>query len=552
MAWMCDFETTKTIPTRVWLWSACDIDDTGNIAYGTSIESFMEFAVDKPQLYFHNLAFDGVFIVSYMLRNGMKFDANGSYGSFKTLISQQNIWYSITIPTQFCTVTIKDSLKKLPMSVKRIAKSFKLPLSKGSIDHNKNRPEGYEPTKEEIDYVTNDVKIPALALKQQFEKNLVKLTIGADALTQYRKIIGKRRFDYFFPKINKEIDGEIRRSYKGGFTFLKPEYMGKEINRPITVYDVNSLYPYVMYCKPMPCGEPIFFEGEYEFDEIHPLYVIRFKADFTLRKNHLPTITSSKPSPFHVCTDYISESVGMEELTLTSVDYELFRKHYIVHDIEFLGGYKFEETTNMFKEYVDYWSSVKADSEGGLREIAKLMLNSLYGKFAKNPDVTTKHPILDENGVVKLVKDDQEISEGLYIPVGTFITAWARYVTITCGQINYHNAVYFDTDSIHVIGNSIEGIEVHDKKLGAWKIENEAVRGKYLRPKRYMLDKGEGELYLRCAGLPDSSREKELEDGSTVVKIKWDDFHKGAKFNKLAKKNVEGGVILNETLFELR
>ena len=40
------------------------------------------------------------------------------------------------------------------------------------------------------------------------------------------------------------------------------------------------------------------------------------------------------------------------------------------------------------------------DKNYGLRTIAKLMLNSLYGKFALNPNVQGKYPVLD-NGIIK-------------------------------------------------------------------------------------------------------------------------------------------------------
>lgn len=51
--------------------------------------------------------------------------------------------------------------------------------------------------------------------------------------------------------------------------------------------------------------------------------------------------------------------------------------------------------------------------------ISKLMLNSLYGKFALNPKVRGKEPYL-ENGIVKYRFYPEEIRDPVYIPVRYF------------------------------------------------------------------------------------------------------------------------------------
>lgn len=74
---------------------------------------------------------------------------------------------------------------------------------------------------------------------------------------------------------------------------------------------------------------------------------------------------------------------------MTNVDLALFLEHYNVYNIEYHSGWKFRQKTGMFDEYIDYWANVKIDAEkqgnSALREIAKLYLNNLYGKFSKNP-----------------------------------------------------------------------------------------------------------------------------------------------------------------------
>ena len=100
-------------------------------------------------------------------------------------------------------------------------------------------------------------------------------------------------------------------------------------------------------------------------------------------------------------TEYIKES-GDDPviLHLTSVDLKLLFDNYDVWDITYIGGYKFRGETGLFSEYIDYWYDVKqkAKVEGNkaMYHIAKLMLNSLYGKFGSNPEKASKYPYLDE------------------------------------------------------------------------------------------------------------------------------------------------------------
>ena len=100
----------------------------------------------------------------------------------------------------------------------------------------------------------------------------------------------------------------------------------------------------------------------------------------------------------------------------------------------------------IFDEYVDKWVDEKIKYSGGRRTIAKLFLNSLYGKTAANGRRDHKIPRLDD-GVVKydVVKGGDKEPE--YIAIGSAITAYARNFTVTHAQANYDLFCYIDTDS---------------------------------------------------------------------------------------------------------
>ncbi len=65
---------------------------------------------------------------------------------------------------------------------------------------------------------------------------------------------------------------------------------------------------------------------------------------------------------------------------------------------------------------------IKATKEKnyGQRTLAKLMLNSLYGKFATSLKATCKIPYLLEDGIVRYKLGEEEEKDGVYLPIRKF------------------------------------------------------------------------------------------------------------------------------------
>ncbi len=350
MTWTADFETTRDPPVRVWLWASCNINDESQVDIGYNINSFFEWMKGKDSIYIHNLKFDGHFLIYHLYKNMCwKYSQNSEPCTFCTVIGNMGQWYKISITYgDGETVHIFDSLKKLPMSIERMAKAFKLDIAKGSIDHTKIRDENYKPDENEEDYVKTDVKIPAQALALQFAKGLTKMTAGADALNKFKETI--KDFREYFPVLNDAVDSDLRKSYKGGYVYVAEKYQGKTLGKG-QVYDVNSMYPWAMRYKMLPYGKPIYFSGEYNQDDEYPLYIIKFIADFSLKKGYIPTV-QIKNSPRFLGTEYIKNSDGLQELTMTNIDFEIFKRHYEINGIEFEYGYKFKGKTGIFNKYI--------------------------------------------------------------------------------------------------------------------------------------------------------------------------------------------------------
>lgn len=554
MLFTADFETTTDpLDCRVWACGICSIDETHSFKYGNSLDWFIEFAKNNigSTFYFHNLKFDGEFILCYLFEHGYKHVTDRKKlktKTFTTLISDKGQFYSLEIcfnkdEDKTEKITIYDSLKILPFSVEAIAKGFNLPISKLEIDYDEKREIGHILTPQEIDYLRNDVEIMSRALLTLFNQDLRQMTQGSNALYDYKKIVGKKNFNKWFPI--PDYDFDVRQSYKGGFTYCDPRRQGQDIGEGI-VLDVNSLYPSVMYYQPLPYGEGIFFKGKYKPDKLYNLYVQMFTCQFELKENYIPTIQLKNNLSF-IPTAYLSSSED-EEVTmcLTSVDLELFFEHYHVYNITWHSGWKFKSTTGLFKDYIDKWNAVKMEStlngNKAMRTLAKLMLNALYGKFALNPNVQSKIPYYD-NGIIKYTLGEKETRNPIYIPVGTFITAWARHKTITSAQKVYDRFLYADTDSLHLIGTEIpKGLEVDPVKLGAWKHESTFTRARFVRQKTY-IEEIDGELNITCAGMP----------SRCYKHVTWDNFIAGSSFEgKLQFTHVQGGIVLKDIDFTIK
>lgn len=232
-----DFETATWLEneTFVWAWAVCEIGNENNLIIGNEIETFIDLCRSEknPIIYFHNLKFDGEFIISYLLNNGFKHIKDKKEkkdNTFTTLISDLGQFYSIEVYFKVGNKSIKkvtfiDSLKIIPFSVEVIAKSFNLEISKLTIDYNSPREKGHLLTEEEKTYIKNDVLIVAKALNVLFNERLTRMTQGGNALKNYKDIITKEKFGHYFPKLEKWADQDIRKAYKRADLLILILYM---------------------------------------------------------------------------------------------------------------------------------------------------------------------------------------------------------------------------------------------------------------------------------------------------------------------------------------
>lgn len=569
--YVADFETTCSPvdiaegQTRVWLFDVCRIDTLEHTS-GNSIESFI--AVIKKlapcQIYFHNLKFDGSFLISYFLNHGFEHVLNNSNRreklkakQFTTLITELGQFYSICVKLDEDTeeIEFRDSYKKIQGKVEDIAKSYSLPIRKGECDYTLYRAEEYEPTQEELSYVQRDTEIVARILNMQYESKMTYMTSASDTMHLYQASLATP-FRKLFPILKNEVDDFIRNAYRGGVCQVNPKYVNKEIHID-NVYDVNSMYPYQMCTQMLPFGYPEYFQGRYHCDYDYPLYIQRVRICFELKEGYMPTILENR---LLVCSfanfdSYIKSTNGtMQEFTFSDIDLMLVFRHYHVYEIEYLDGYKFQASTNLFKKYIEPLYIEKCNSKGAKKQLNKILINSLYGKFASQTKRYNQVPKLRDDGVVIYeVSDLATTIASIYTATSVFICGYAHLQLFNAIDDNIDIFVYCDTDSIHLNGFAKEGsIKVDSKELGAWKLEsaeNPVIKARYLGPKCYIqcltnsTEDNPRALNIKVAGA--SPEVKEL--------ITYENFQIGATFPscKMIPKKVKGGVILEPVDFTI-
>lgn len=554
--YVADFETTgmneyqKTGSTRVWLWSVADQD--GDIASdGQTIDEFMAWleAHYGSIVFFHNLKFDGTFILNWLFdHNFFRVDKLlvHSKKGFATLIGDMGEYYQIKInfaPNK--QVTIQDSLKVIPLKVKEIAKAFKLPIEKEIIDY-----DDYTVDEKRLEYVHHDVQIVAMAMKFFRDKGFTRMTIGSNA---YHEFVGNSKtMRRLFPMLGTEWLTDWRSAYRGGRSQVNPIHAGKILHN-IRRYDINSMYPFVMAEREMPYGWPIETDvrGRFAFE----LYDI--DIDFDLKKGHLPTLLK-KNGLFAKGDSYYLRTEGVEHMKISNIDYMLLERHYDINYVKFNKILGFKTTKLIFRDFIHKYYELKSSSTGGMRLVYKLLLNNLYGKFGSNPTGKNKIPIMGEDGALKYEYSPEHDMTQYYLPVAIAVTSWAHLlIDDAIMKTGFENFVYCDTDSVHTLG-TLPDDWVDPKELGKFKLEAIEDTGKYVRQKCYVTKDGE-EWNITCCGMPDSIKQWLLNKyGDDIV----NEFKIGLSVTadtegvtradvKLAPKQVPGGTLLVPTKFTL-
>lgn len=572
-----------------------------------SITYLMKRKYHNHRIYLHNFSkFDAIFLLRIMtdlsdqikpiIRNGQFIDLKLKFAG------KYNLFF-------------RDSLLLLPDSLRNLAKNFNV-VNKGLFPYkfvnNINIPLDYKwsvpkienfdgISQAEYDLYSKEFENKHWNLKNEtikyceldcyvlyqiidkFSKNIFKLfridilkysTLSSLAFAIYRTKYLKD--DSQIPLIHGEMYNFIKKSYTGGsvdvykpipylnrdspsFALRNPDSHESENAKKIKRYDVNSLYPFVMKVFPMPCGQPIYFEGD----------ILKTFNDKTLggtRRDHSSVTPyceetkSDKPfgifevdveAPLDIKIPLLQSRIKVNNGTIRTIapignwtghyfSDELYNASKYGYKFKIKRGYLFDRG-NLFTDYVDFLYDLKKNSLKNTPNyiISKLLLNSLYGRLGMNP-LCEQHLILSNDKALKLYPkidvtnvldlkngkellsffnkspledSDADLSDNKFdiknvsVVVSSVVTASARIHMTQFKTDNRFSLYYTDTDSIDIDGE-LDPKFIGDE-LGQMKLEHTFNDIVFLGPKMYggITDKYE---YSRIKGLKNPLKFEEL------------------------------------------
>lgn len=392
--------------------------------------------------------------------------------------------------------TFADSMNIYHFSVRKIGEQ--LGLLKGDIESEYITGKVKKITTEMINYCIRDCEIVYDALMLMFEFcGGIKITIASLSLTYFRS--HHLPFDI---EHNTYTGKFFWNSYYGGR--CEAFYIGR-LENPGFIYDINSMYSYGMKKCKFPNPKTLKKVQFIRPDKFIERYLDIYEGCAEITVYHKDSYFGCLPHPDEkgrLCFP-VGEFTGWWNFNeirngIKHGLIEIKKVHNVVY------GQKMESP---FIKFVDTLYSLRfAETDNELKKtIYKLIMNSLYGKFAQKieteseyiEDVTLKSMVNYVNDLQKrnvLVKIDVFNSErkdcflhikrqtdfdlSYCIPLfSSYITSFARCMLFD-RLIDFHKkgygVLYCDTDSIFT---KMDAPIQQSNKLGKWKKENYQVTG---------------------------------------------------------------------------
>lgn len=432
-------------------------------------------------VYAHNGGgWDWLSLAAYLLRDGKR------KRQFMTgaVAASKLITLTVKIESQF-TVHLCDSLQLLRSPLKALADKFdvtrKIELG-GLLPH-----EIWQQNKElYYRYVRNDTE----ALLEVLEKALDLIRERVAQIDTFGYTIGSTALKVFKTMLSEPIatpwemrvKSFLRKGYKGGrVEVFKPGVYGN-----ITVYDVNSLYPYAMLTTDVPVSDRGVWVSDFD-----PTLSGCYEIEFEQRNHDVPAV---------LMVDGVGAYSGSGHYFTPEINTLLKYGNPV---LKIKTGYVFLDNAKLFQDYVNRLYQVRLDDpDGPASLLAKFLLNSLYGKFAQNPERASIISITNFDELYSMCSDGAKITQisdelGVYnlttesevqfehVGIAGMITASARTILyegiIRTGN---QNVVYCDTDSVHTTGEL--PCNMVGKAIGLFKKEFQG-EGIYVGKKLYAL-----------------------------------------------------------------
>lgn len=357
---------------------------------------------------------------------------------------------------------------------------------KDDMDYSKLEKEKREKHKKEIlKYLKADCEYLYELVNEFIERFGINLTIGGTAI--------KKLIEYHpFERTNESHDEKYRPFYYGGRVQF---FESGILEGNFKVYDVNSMYPFVMSEKYHPASDEFIFT-----DDINDLTKKGYLKDYP---KHHPFFIEFEGFSDGACPMRYDGKLNFPTMNgqfkITSHELQTGLKHGLIQIDKVLGIW-IPQQIMKFNRFVNHYIKEKIDCKQNNDKagelFAKLMLNSSYGKTGQNPDNFFDYHIRKEGEEIpdldtweiyinhprfEIWRKHSEFKTYYNVAIAASITGAARAVLLDA-LAQAKRPVYCDTDSI--ICEELNGQTIDKYQLGAWDCEAEgkilAIAGKKL------------------------------------------------------------------------
>lgn len=485
-------------------------------------------------IYFHNLDYDAQNLLQHIVEQ----DFEAPFSEVSVL--HNGSLYSLSFMYDGCHFELRDSMKIYNQSLAKLGANVGWPKKTEAATYRWIDLETEADVVEhELYYFKHDIAVLAAVMRSHMEKFPGKLRLTAAGYAEADLKVTVKEDDernntkhysaLFEAKYSDAQEKYLRHAYFGGFVYANYKYVNKKLSRGL-VGDVNSLYPSVMLNRNYPRWDSVTKLSETEFKQLdlhdyNTFAVVTIKIKkLRLKAEGVPCFP--KKSAFGMSREIFSEQdLADDAVILTNFDLYWIMQNYKL-EYEYVTGVIARKAIN--HPFTSFILKHKAEKERAVQAgnkvdkmIAKIHLNSTYGKFAQRK-ITTKSVLMENsNGTIGFTEEPDPNANPTEhnILIAVFITAFARDVLLSMIELLKHEPQatfwYCDTDSVHFGYNGALDIVKDDEKIfqelhipfdksvfGKWKPEQHMTQARYLGSKRYWEeDPALGEAIIKGAGI---------------------------------------------------
>jgi hypothetical protein len=385
------------------------------------------------------------------------------------------IHFSIPEYGKNAVIEIRDSLAVYPESLASFTKVFSPDKAKLSFDFDNVIFDPSNP--DHIEYSKRDSEA-LLASLLAFDDSLmtnfgvhIQSTTAATAMAAWQATIP----DGTFYNLHEIEDDKIREAYYGGLVFLTDTNVHKNAKS----YDINSSYPSNMLSDPVPLGKPMTTK---KITGDLGIYDVTVTCPNSIR---IPCLASRSNGG-------IIWQTGTFRTWSTSCELEFaIKQGYTIDKVH--EGLVWKQSVKPFTVFINKCKSIRKRYKGtGYEKTAKLMQNSLYGRFGSRrqrkkfyrgiPKGENELEFLPWGNGFYYREEEADTIKALP-QWAVFITARSRLLLLEAAySVGPENCLYGDTDSITLKqGHSLPTGDDY----GQFKLEKEWLEFRARAPKVY-------------------------------------------------------------------